>query len=242
MRYIEKHFDTDAVVSHEQELANLHLNEESLRRPEVHPGRTGGQLYETVRNMPTMHALKEQMYAEQGGVCCYCGMNLDYPFNPQYRVEHVLPKESHREWVGEYKNLLLSCRASREEMNLRNCASTRSERKKLIHCDEAKGSQEITYSPLDKACEHAFWYDLEGCVHHSNDDAKRDVITLGLAGKYLTDRRRAAIDSLIMADGVLTDDDLMAYREGLKKPNADGKYAEFYFVLIDAINQLLPGD
>lgn len=79
MRYIEKHFDTDAVVSHEQELANLHLNEESLRRPEEHPGRTGGQLYETVRNMPTMHALKEQMYAEQGGVCCYCGMNLDYP-------------------------------------------------------------------------------------------------------------------------------------------------------------------
>lgn len=159
MRYIEKHFDTDAVVSHEQELANRHLDEESLRRPEVHPGRTGGQLYETVRNMPTMHALKEQMYAEQGGVCCYCGMNLDYPFNPQYRVEHVLPN-----------------------------------------------------------------------------------ITLGLAGKYLTDRRRAAIDSLIMADGVLTDDDLMAYREGLKKPNADGKYAEFYFVLIDAINQLLPGN
>lgn len=120
MRYIEKHYDTPTIIQHEQELKNLNLDEDSLRNPETHVGKSGGQLYEIVRDMPTLSALKEQMYSEQGGVCCYCGMKLDYPFNPQYRVEHVLPKETHRELVGEYKNLLLSCRATKEELALRN--------------------------------------------------------------------------------------------------------------------------
>ena len=235
MKYIEKHFDTNAVINHEKKLVELQLDENSLLLPNIHSGKTGGQLYELVRDMDTLPALKKQMYTEQGGVCCYCGMNLDYPFDPQYRLEHVFPKDTHRELVGEYKNLLLSCRATREEMKLRE-----NERKRFIHCDEAKGAQEITYSPLDKACENVFWYDLKGSIHHRNDKAERDINILGLAGDYLTSRRQAVIETLLMNEDVLNDNDLIAFREGLKKPNKEGRYAEFYFVLIDAINQLLP--
>lgn len=213
------------------------MDEDSLRNSEIHAGKSGGQLYEIVRDMPTLFALKEQMYSEQGGVCCYCGMKLEYPFNPQYRVEHVLPKEAHREFVGEYKNLLLSCRATKKEIELRKDASkSKAQRKGYIHCDEAKGSKEITYSPLNRACENAFWYDLNGKIHYNDEEAKKDIDILGLDGEYLNSRRKAAIDSL----WVLNEDELIAFRDGLQHPNSEGKYAEFYFVIIDAINQLLP--
>ena len=237
MRYIEKHYDTPTVIKHEQELKKLNMDEASLRNSEIHAGKSGGQLYEIVRDMPTLFALKEQMYSEQGGVCCYCGMKLEYPFNPQYRVEHVLPKEAHREFVGEYKNLLLSCRATKKEIELRKDASkSKTQRKGYIHCDEAKGSKEITYSPLNRACENAFWYDLNGKIHYNDEEAKKDIDILGLDGEYLNSRRKAAIDSL----WVLNEDELIAFRDGLQHPNSEGKYAEFYFVIIDAINQLLP--
>lgn len=237
MRYIEKHFDTPTVILHEQELKKLNLDEDSLLYSNAHAGKLGGQLYENVRDMPTLSALKKQMYSEQGGVCCYCGMKLEYPFNPQYRVEHVLPKETHRELVGEYKNLLLSCRATKKEIELRaDTSKPKTMRKGYIHCDESKGSQEITYSPLNRTCENAFWYDLNGKIHYNDEEAKKDIKTLGLDGEYLNSRRKAAIDSL----WVLNEDELIAFRDGLLHPNAEGKYAEFYFVIIDAINQLLP--
>lgn len=237
MRYIEKHYDTPTVIQHEQELKSLNLDEDCLRNPETHAGKSGGQLYETVRDMPTFSALKKQMYSEQGGVCCYCGMKLEYPFNPQYRVEHVLPKETHRELVGEYKNLLLSCRATKEEVALRaDSSKPKAQRKGYIHCDEAKGSKEITYSPLNRACENAFWYDLNGKIHYNDEEAKKDIKTLGLDGEYLNKRRKIAISSLCE----LSEDELIAFRDGLQYPNFEGKYAEFYFVIIDAINQLLP--
>ena len=239
MRYIEKHFDTPEVQEHVQELKRLQLDELSVLNPMVHQGKTGVQLYDRVRSMSTFAALKKQMYMEQGGVCCYCGMKLEYPFDPQYRVEHVLPKESHRELVGEYKNLLLSCRANRDETTIREGA-IKKERKKFIHCDEAKGSREINYSPLNKSCETAFIYGIDGSISSKDAVAEKDIDTLGLNGDYLKSRRKKAIDSLIVDDSLLPKDDLIAFRNGLQTCDADGKYAEFYFVLIDVINQLLP--
>lgn len=240
MRYIQKDFETLVVQQHEHELTALQMDEESLRNPNVHFGQSGRQLYETIREMSTFPALKKQMYKEQGGVCCYCGMKLEYPFDPQYRVEHVQPKESHRELVGEYRNLLLSCRATIVENKLRAGTHNKKQRKEYIHCDEAKGSQEITYSPLNHDCENAFWYDLKGGIHHKNQDADRDIRVLGLSGAYLNSRRKAAIESLVVGEHVLSVDDLIAFRDGLQHRNAEGKFAEFYFVIIDAINQLLP--
>ena len=141
------------------------------------------------------------------------------------------------EVVDEYKNLLLSCRATKKEIELRKDASkSKAQRKGYIHCDEAKGSKEITYSPLNRACENAFWYDLNGKIHYNDEEAKKDIDILGLDGEYLNSRRKAAIDSL----WVLNEDELIAFRDGLQHPNSEGKYAEFYFVIIDAINQLLP--
>lgn len=54
MRYIEKHYDTPTVIKHEQELKKLNMDEDSLRNSEIHAGKSGGQLYEIVRDMPTL--------------------------------------------------------------------------------------------------------------------------------------------------------------------------------------------
>ena len=239
MRHVEKHYDTPAVVAHKAELIRQQLDEESLCEPGTRSGKTGAQLYDIVRDMPTLQALKEQMYAEQGGVCCYCGMKLEYPYDPQYRVEHVHPKERYRELVGEYKNLLLSCRATKEETDIR-AKKPKDERKEYIHCDEAKGSKEITYSPLYKTCEKVFKYTLDGEVLYNDDDAWKDITILGLNGAYLKRRRKAAIDALVLGGNVLNDDDLRAFQAGLLSRNADGKFAEFYFVIADAINEFFP--
>lgn len=239
MRYIEKHFETPEVQKHNEELRNLQLDETSLLNPEVYPGLTGSQLYDIVRDMETLTPLKQQMFKEQGGVCCYCGMKLDYPFDPQHRLEHVSPKEKHRELVGEYKNLLLSCRANKSEVELRDKAAKK-ERKKLIHCDEAKGSAEISYSPLKKTCESAFIYTIDGEIHPKDELAEKDIKTLGLDGPYLTTRRKKAIESLVIGEDVLSEEELIAFKSGLQLRDAKGCYEEFYFVLIDAINQLLP--
>lgn len=243
MRYIEKNYQTEAVQQYNEELVMLQLNKNSLIDSDTHPGRSGAQLYEMVRNMQTFSALKKQMYFEQGGVCCYCGMKLEYPFDPQYRVEHVKPKESHRELVGEYQNLLLSCKPTNEEKKIRKDSKSKAERKKYMHCDEAKGSKEITYSPLDHDCEKVFRYDISGKIHYNESypDAKNDIEVLRLSGDYLTNRRKAAIDSLYDDDGgLLSIEELIDFRNSLQERKSDGKYAEFYFVIIDAIDQLLP--
>lgn len=242
MRYIAKNVQSEAVQQYNKELVKLQLDESSLQNSTVHSGKSGAQLYEMVRDMPTLSALKDQMYDEQGRVCCYCGMKLDYSSGPKYRVEHVKPKDSHRKLVGEYKNLLLSCRPTNEEKEKREGSKSKAERKKYMHCDEAKGSREITYSPLDPLCEKAFWYDISGEIHHNENypDAKKDIEILGLSGDYLTIRRKKAIDSLYDKDGnLLSKEDLTYFKDSLEKRTSDGKFTEFYFVIIDAINQLL---
>lgn len=239
MRYIKKHPETPEVQEYAEELKTQHLDEAGILNSAEYADWTGSQLYEKVRELETLPAVKQQLFREQGGVCCYCGMKLEYPFDPQYRLEHVSPKDKHRELVGEYKNLLLSCRANREETELRDKSAKR-DRKKYIHCDEAKGAEELNYSPLDKSCESAFTYTLDGKINCKDKLAEKDMITLGLDGPYLTNRRKSAIESLFIDDDLLSEEYLNAFKEGLQKRDANGNYSEFYFVLIDAINQLLP--
>ena len=179
-----------------------------------------------------------QGFEDQGGICCYCGMKLDYPFDPQYRVEHVIPKEIHRELVGEYKNLLLSCRATKEETDARNAAPKKT-RRDFMHCDEKKGSSEIAYSPLDPACETVFIYKQDGSVSGANQNATNDIGTLGLDCDYLVRRRKEALEVLFDGDELLSDDLLREFKEKVMTRDANNRLAEFCFVISNVIRQIL---
>lgn len=237
MRYIEKDYDAPAVLAHKQELIKCQLDELSLLDENCkYYKESGGRLYNLVKDMITFADLNEQMYRDQGGICCYCGMKLEYPYDPQFIVEHVKPKKKYPEQVGEYKNLLLSCRPSQEEVGLRSVLP-RKKRKELKHCDDAKGSEEINYSPLTPNCEKAFIYGIDGSITGIDDAANDDIKILGLGCDYLKRRRSEAISAWF--DDNISSEDLLRCKDAIMSRDKDNRLAEFCFVISNVIGQFL---
>lgn len=237
MKYIVKGISEPMAV-HKVELILCKLDKASLIKPDnQYANLSGEQLYDKVKEMTTFAKLKQLLYDEQGGICCYCGMKLEYPFNPQFRVEHVKPKDSHRELVGEYENLLLSCRATKEELEKRKNIPNRKERRKLFHCDEAKGAEEITYSPLNPECENAYIYEIDGNIKGIDDAAKKDIETLGLGCEYLKRRRSEAIS--VWFDDDISSEDLLRCKDAIMSRDKNNRLTEFCFVISNVIEQFL---
>ena len=238
MKYIEKNHTAPAVLAHKQELIKCQLDELSLLDENCkYKKETGGRLYNLVKDMITFTDLSKQMYWDQGGICCYCGMKLEYPYGTPYRVEHIKPKRTYPQLVGEYKNLLLSCRATKEEINTRENIENSKDRRKYFHCDEAKGAEEITYSPLTPDCENAFIYGIDGSIIGIDDAAKKDIETLGLGCDYLKRRRSEAIS--VWFDDDLSSEDLLKCKDAIMSRDKDNKLTEFCFVISNVIKQFL---
>ena len=238
MRYIEKDYNAPAVLAHIQELIKCQLDESSLLDENCrYKKETGGRLYNLVKDMITFADLCKQMYWDQGGICCYCGMNLEHPYGTPYRVEHVKPKKTYPQLVGEYRNLLLSCRATKEEINTRESIENREERKKHCHCDEAKGAEEITYSPLTPSCECAFIYGIDGSIIGVDENANKDIETLGLGCDYLKRRRSEAIS--VWLDDEVTYEDLLKCKDVIMSRDNENRLTEFCFVISNVIEQFL---
>lgn len=238
MKYIVKEISEPMAV-HKVELILCRLDKASLIKPDNRYAKlTGGQRYDMVRDMTTFADLKRLLYDEQGGICCYCGAKLEYPVNSRSRVEHVKPKNIHPELVGEYENLLLSCDLTEEEYcNMRN--APKKGRKNFLHCDIAKESTEITYSPLNPECEKVFIYKIDGTIEGINKDAKDDIDTLKLGCDYLVRRRREAINALFDDDELLSEELLKEYKEKVLSRDKDNRHAEFCFVLSNVIEQFI---
>lgn len=147
MRYIEKHFDAPVIIQHEHELASANLDEANLLKRKETETLDGNILYkEQIRSkeyIPHWKDLQVQMCQDQGGVCCYCGLKLQFPDTQHYSVEHVLPRSKFPELVGEYKNLLLSCHSSELE---------RAQLKETIHSKKEKILFTVMNLKIIKSC------------------------------------------------------------------------------------------
>lgn len=249
MRYIEKHFDAPVIIQHEHELASANLDEANLLKRKETETLDGNILYkEQIRSteyIPHWKDLQVQMCQDQGGVCCYCGLKLQFPDTQHYSVEHVLPRSKFPELVGEYKNLLLSCHSSElERAQLKKTIHSKKERKNTLHCDEFKDNKELHYSPLQADCASYFSYKLNGEVKGSDKEAEEDIKTLNLNCHSLKERRRKQMlaYSFLTANSreMLDIDSLRAYRKEVEKRDANGNHGEFYFVIADLLDQLLP--
>lgn len=249
MRYIEKQYDTPTVIQHEQELASVNLDEVSLLKRKETEKVDGNLLYkEQIRSakyIPHWKELQAQMCQDQGGVCCYCGLKLQFPNTQHYSVEHVQPRSKFPELVGEYKNLLLSCHSSElERAQLKEMIHSKKERRKSLHCDEYKDNKELHYSPLQADCALHFSYKLNGKVKGRDKEAEKDIETLNLNCHGLKERRREQMlaYSFLTANPyeMLDIDSLKAYRQEVEKRDANGNHSEFYFVIADLLDQLLP--
>ena len=249
MRYIEKHYDTPTVIQHEQELSSVNLDEASLLKRKETEKLDGNLLYKeqirSTRCIPHWKDLQAQMCQDQGGVCCYCGLKLQFPDTQHYSVEHVKPRSKFPELVGEYKNLLLSCHSSEfERAQLKKTIHSKKERKNTLHCDEFKDNKELHYSPLQADCALHFSYKLNGEVKGRDKEAEEDIETLNLNCHSLKERRREQMLAYSFltrnSQKMLDMDSLKAYRQEVEKRDANGNHMEFYFVIADLLDQLLP--
>lgn len=241
MRLITKDYTTAVVHQYEAELQAQQLDEQSLLNPDVHPGLTGNKLWKMVRDIkviPHLWDLKHQMYEEQGGICCYCGLRIFKDSEGRKQsVEHLIPKGTHRELVGEYKNLLLACSVTDDDANLMGVAKNSPA---LRHCDDSKADTSLHYTPLMSECETVFLYDAVGGVQATNGEALADIDTLRLDCDLLKGRRKAALSILFDEDGnFVSDEELRQISSKIMSRDKDNRLPEFCFVIKSVADSLL---
>lgn len=123
--------------------------------------------------------LREQLLAEQLGMCCYCEVLLSLN---DCHIEHLQPKSVYPQNMFAYENLLASC--NRKE----SCG----------HKKEAWYHSDMV-SPLAKDCEQRFTYALDGRIIPSDKEDKSALETieqLGLNCFKLKDRRKSIMLAL----------------------------------------------
>ncbi len=152
--------------------------------------KTDGASYEDLNKNHTRikRELKNSLIAEQGGICCYCGTQID---RTNSSIEHFKPKDKDL-FPGlqlEYSNLLASCEGGR---------SNRQKNKKFpLCCDAKKDNKVISISPTDPSCESYFEYYDDGSIYGTTREARYAIEILGLNNEVQKNRRRAAIEAYI---------------------------------------------
>ena len=121
---------------------------------------------------------------------------------------------------------------------------SKKERKETLHCDESKDNKELHYNPLQADCASHFSYKLNGEVKGSDKEAEEDIEILNLNCHSLKERRREQMRAYSFltwnSPEMLDIDSLKAYRQEVEKLDANGNHREFYFVIADLLDQLLP--
>lgn len=117
-------------------------------------------------------ALREQLHAEQVGLCCYCCKKIT--ISPEYvSVEHLQDKHQHPKLQFKYDNLLLSCISTK-------------------HCNQAKQSKSIGIHPLQPDCDDSIKMNplsAQLVGHKNKEDAEDSIEILKLNHRELINHR-----------------------------------------------------
>ena len=132
--------------------------------------------------------LKKSLIAEQGGICCYCGAQINQNNSV---IEHFKPqaKDCFPELQLEYCNLLASCSGGQCERQ--------TNKKFPLSCDAKKENRLIEVSPIDPNCESYFEYDDEGNIYGITSKAQQAIKVLNLNNAFIKNQRKAAIEAYI---------------------------------------------
>lgn len=238
MRYIDK------MVNKAPDYYYRKLRERGLDKGSIlagkQAGRSGKKLFESVKGMWSYeHLFLPSLIREQGYVCCYCGCSIEKDY---VTMEHVQPKGDarYRHLVGEYENLLVSCRGGRD-IPLDPATGTPLYVRSyyLQHCDASKGEDEIPIKPYDKDCESRFTYELDGTIScdATDTDAQTTISVLQLDCPYLEQSRKDEIEKAIYdEDGnMLSSDELEKQFNRLMSKDRHGHYHTFHFVVASVI-------
>jgi uncharacterized protein (TIGR02646 family) len=131
--------------------------------------------------------LRERLYEEQYGLCCYCCKTLNYPYtnSEEAHIEHFKPKGNplYSMLSLEYTNLHLSC------------SGYKSDRETCGHKKDDWFDESLMISPLENNVEALFEYSLSGEIRakDNNERAKKTIEKLGLDSYTLNRQRKTAI-------------------------------------------------
>ena len=149
---------------------------------------------EIVPNDYSKNQLRDSLIKEQFYLCCYCnatikGESLDT------KIEHYLPKETYREDIFNYQNLLASCNGGERDQRPRD-----------LHCDSYKLSKDPSslsiVNPLDfKGLSH-FSYRENGEIFSDIEQGKNTILFLNLHCKKLNLLRKIAIETYIYDENI----------------------------------------
>ena len=242
MRYIDKSVDKTPEVYYRK------LREKKLDKASILAGlqgtRSGDSLFRSIKHMWQFRDIfKRSLIREQGYVCCYCGCSIE---SDDVTIEHVLPKGNvrYRHLVGEYQNLLVSCKGGRDipqDPSTGTPLYTRSYY--LQHCDASKGEDEIPIKPYDKDCESRFTYELDGTISYdpTDTDAHTTISVLQLNCPYLEHLRKDEIEKAIYDEegNMLSSEELEKQFNRMMSKDKDGHYHTFHFVVASVIIGLL---
>lgn len=136
---------------------------ETAKGFQKYKGKSWGEISEEIKA-----PLRQQLYGEQYGVCCYCCKSLG---NERTTIEHLKSRKNYPNKQFDYDNLLLSCSVPRQ-------------------CDNAKGSQELLLTPLMNECENEISLNLAGELESDSERGKEAIRILNLNSRQACQHRK----------------------------------------------------
>lgn len=140
--------------------------------------------------------LVDSLLKEQGYICAYCmrripqrdklydkdGINFIMT-NEDHRVEHIKCREKHDDLKLVYSNMVICCPGHMGDED---------------HCDRLKGSNDISFTPLDPLFIETLSYTSGGRINSSNPVYQDEMDSLlNLNTQLLVLNRKSALDEII---------------------------------------------
>jgi len=146
------------------------------------------------RNTPGVdyHSIPElvdSLLEEQGYICAYCMRRIPCKdrlykkdgitftlTDEDHRIEHILSRENHEDKKLDYSNMVICCPGHIGDEE---------------HCDRLKGSNDITFSPLNQDFIATLSYKTDGEIISSNEQYNKEINdVLNLNTKLLKENRK----------------------------------------------------
>ncbi len=180
--------------------------------------------YSELQN-PERARVIESLLNEQGYICCYCGGRIELADS---NIEHVITRKDSPDKELDFQNFLASCSGGISR-----------ERKQPKHCNNFRGNDKLSISPLDKNCETYFKYKITGEIISSKkrkdslDDFQKveEVLeNLGLNSEILKEKRKNLINQTfeLIGSGMIKDisEEIKFYQS-----KQENRYQPFCFVI-----------
>ena len=235
-----KHIDKTrlhAPAAYETELQAKFLDEAQILSH--YPLKSGRELFKKVKKLNSYEDMREQLLKDQGYVCCYCNRTIPQPGHIIV-TEHVNPVSRYPQWAGEYKNLLVSCDGGELIPDAEEGEEAFTRATYPLHCDKAKGDQEIPMSPLITDCETRLKYDpITGAINGDGDVIRmRDILNLN-QNELKKERQKAIQNWCYTKDGnLLGKEILLKIHDAMMTRDTNGHFHNLYFVIASAAKTL----